>query len=319
MNLNPRTRCPYTLEPLDKLQKVNAEHVIHNSLGCPRSYCVDADEATNSEFGRTVDANFLTGLTLAMLRTQHGIESYSGVAKTKLTGTTVHGGHPVDVTIPHDRPVEVHFRKPFIPSPDGLGGTLIAGSDWEKKSEELKKNFARKGKKLEVISVESLPTTEIHTTGSINLTHLKVGLLKTAYLAAFEYLGDPFLDDPLNKEWQRGIRANDSSELESVRIRGAIHDDNRVLDLIMPDLQSHQHAVVIMRTEQLGQPVVAVRLFGSPHLSILAMLSDTNDYGMKPMQGKLVVCDSRSKSIAVSSWEDHMLRRCGIDPATTQF
>jgi len=319
MNLNPRTRCPYKLKPLDELEKVNAEHVIHKSLGCPRSYTVEADEATNSEFGRTVDANFLTGLTLAIHRTQHGIESYSGVAKLKLTGTTVHGNHPVGLTIPHKGPIEVHFTKPFIPSSDGMGGLLIAGADWEEKSKQLIKNFARKGKTLIAGTRETLATTEVHVRAEMDFTHLRVGLMKIGYLAAFEFLGDPFLDDPQNAEWQKGIRATEAGQLEEVRIQGAFHDDKRVLDMVVPELQSHQHAVVVMRMEQMGPPMVCVRLFGSPHLSMIAKLSETQDFGMGRIQGKLVVCDSRSKTISVSAWEDHMLKRCGLDPSKIHF
>ena len=319
MNLHPRTKCPYTLKQLVELGEVNAEHVIPDALGCPKLYAVEADARTNSTFGSTVDANFLNDFLMGMIRSHHGVKSRSGVAKLIVKGTTVHDDHPVQVTFPHEGPVGVHFSKPFIPHDDGTGGRLIAGADWEEKSAELINNFAKKGKTLTVDSRENLPTTEIHIPATVNMTHLKVGLMKIAYLAAFEYIGDPFLDDPLNEEWQKAIRATDLEQVEGIRIQGACHDSaDKALKGILPDLETHQHAVVILNLEQTG-PMVGVRLFGNSLLSIFCKLSEAGDFGMGKDQGKLVVCDSLAKTIKVSAWEDFVLKKCGIDPTTTQF
>lgn len=319
MNLNPRTKCPYTLKPLEELGQTSAEHVILDALGCPKSYSIQSDAQANSELGRTVDSNFLKDFLVQMMRTQHGVKSRSGVAKWMTKGTTVHGEHPVQVTFPHEGPVEVHFTKPFTPNEDGMGGHLIAGLDWEQKSQELTENFARKGKKLEIVSRESLPTTEVKMEGSVNLTHIKVGLMKIAYLAAFEYIGDPFLDDPLNEEWQKAIRATEMEQVEAIRIHGVSHDSaDEVLKGILPELEAHQHAVVVLNLEQTG-PIVGVRLFGNSLLSIFCKLSDSGSFGMGRIQGKLVVCDSLARTIEVSPWEDFLLRKCGIDPAADLF
>jgi hypothetical protein len=319
MNLNPRTKCPYTLKPLVELDKINAEHVIPDALGCPKSYAVEADALTNSTFGSTVDANFLNDFLMGMLRSHHGVKSRSGVAKLIAKGTTVHDNHPVQITIPHNGPVGIHFSKPFIPHEDGTGGRLIAGADWEDKSAELIKNFAKKGKTLTLGSRENMPTTEVHMPATVNLTHLKVGLMKIAYLAAFEYIGNPFLDDPLNEEWQKAIRATDMEQVEGIGIHGACHDSaDEVLKGILPNIEPHQHAVVVLNLEQTG-PIVGVRLFGSPLLSLFCKLSESGNFGMGKVQGKMVICDSIAKSIEVSAWEDFVLRKCGIDPTTTQF
>ena len=316
MNLNPRTRCPYTLKLLTELVAVSDEHVIPDALGCPASYSVRADTAINSELGRSADSNFVDSFFVRMLRSQHGVKSRSGPASMLMEGTTVDGGHPVRVTLPHERSAEVYFKKPFESAEDGMGGSLVAGADWEKKFAELKRNFARKGKKVEISSRETIASTTVHGQAEINLTHLKAGLMKIAYLAAFEYLGDPFLDDQINAEWQKAIRATELGQMEDVKIHGCCFDGADILKALLPAIEAHQHAIVVTRFPSIGA-IVGVRLFGSPVLSICLRVSESQDFGLEELQGKLVVLDAKTKVIQSSSFKEFFLQKCGVHPPTT--
>lgn len=288
--------CPYTLKSLTDLEFVNDEHVIPDSIGGPRAYVVQVDAKTNSTLGASVDSNFVDSPILQMLRHHHGVKSRTGPAEIRLSGTTTEGNHRVEVSISANRESQIHFTKPFQWIKSGKVARIITGEHWQKEIQELQMRMARKGRKFEIINRTHSLTTTMNLTAETNLTHLKVGLLKIAYLSAFEMLGDSFLLDPLNPEWQKAIRATKLEELETVKIGGFFSDEHGFFDRILPKTLPHQHAVGILNLKREG-PVVLVRLFGSILLSMACVASESSVYEIPPFCGKLVVINARSKSL----------------------
>lgn len=308
MSQRPRTRCPYTLKALTDLPKVNDEHILPDSIGGSYAFSVRADEATNSALGSTVDADFVDSQVLAMLRSQHGVKSRSGVAEWTMEGKTKDGDHPVEVTIPHAGKVDVHYKKPVVLDDTGMKGSIIVASD--KKDAFIAKiteNMAKKGKKLVISNDRRSENQEIHIQTTIDFHKIWVGLMKIAYLAAFEFLGDAFLDDPLNPEWQKGVRATSLAEFEQVRIRTLEVVKSGLFRAFLPPLADHEHGISVCDFNQ-GVPIVTVRLFNSDLLTMSFLASDTSNHGLKELEGKVVICDSRKKQVRTETFEDHFVR-----------
>lgn len=303
-------RCPYTLRALTDLAEVSREHIIPDALGGPNGYSVQACRATNSEFGRTHDAAFLNEPLIAMMRTQHGVEGRSGPAKWKMEGETLGEGRPVQITfsesavdVYHKKPVEVHQDE------NGKGYRIVAPSPQsDEVLEQLKKGLARKGMAITEPKVEKEEQQTIHSRLTIDFNVLQAGLMKIAYLAAFDFIGDVFLDDPLNPEWQNAIRVTNSTEAKAVRIHGACFEQvNDTTALLLPNLAPHEHGIAIVNLEQTG-PVVLVRLFGSPLLTGFAKVSETQDFGLQEAAGKVIIVDAATGQMRKEFWMDHLVR-----------
>ena len=170
---------------------------------------------------------------------------------------------------------------------------------------EFKENMEKKGKKLVVSNTRRSEVQEICVEDTLDFHKIWVGLTKIAYLAAFEFLGDDFLDDPLNVEWQKGVRATSLEEFEQMRIRNDFSAKSQ--RALLPPLAEHEHAVSVCNFLEQG-PVVAVRLFNSDLLTRVFIASGTSNFGLAQYEGKVVVCDSLSKQVRVEPFKEHYER-----------
>lgn len=311
MEAKPLTRCPYTLKPISELTEDSREHIILDALGGPDGYSVRACRSANSQLGETIDAAFSTNPLIQMQRSKVGIKSRSGVADWKMSGETIHGGRPVEITIPHEGDVDIRHKKPIDKNTDSY--TIIAPQEQsDKLLDEIKKNLRRKGKQIAEIHTTQIESQELHARLNINLTEIQSGIMKIAYLACCDYLGDEFLDDPLNPEWQKAIRARVAEESEDIKIHGKSLSEIGALDLFFPKLAEHEHCIVIFSLNQSG-PIVGVRLFGDPLFTIVALASETKDYGLYEGNGIVIICDSKSSSIRKEPWLPQLLKKMGIN------
>lgn len=292
------TRCPYTLKPLTELAETSREHVILDALGGPDAYSVRACPRANSKLGETVDAAFLAESLVEAARSRVGVKSRSGVTVWNLTGETVEGNRPVDVTIPHQGPVDVYHRKPIEKDAETNSYRIIAQPEQaDKLLEELKDNLAKKGKEIAKVEITQRPSQQIHSRIQVDFTVLQTGLMKIAYLACCEFLGDSFLDDALNPEWQKAIRAQSWEDAEKIKIHGCCFDKAAdCVNRILPKMPNHQHGIAIVNLKQSG-PVVAVRLFGDELLTAVVCASETSNHGRLAGQGQLLICDSKTGMI----------------------
>jgi hypothetical protein len=309
MNTRLRTRCPYTLKLLTDLLKVNDEHIFPHSIGGSREYTVRVDEATNSTLGSQVDAAFVDSPLLAMLRNQYGVKSRSGVRDWEMEGVDTGDGRAVKVNFPHDGPVGIRHKRPveFDPA-TGKGKIIAAPGESERLVEELKEKYRKKGMTLKVTNEEQQPMQEIRLRMKIDPDALIGGMAKIAYLATFEFLGDEFLDDPLNAEWQKAIRAATCQEFTKAKVHGRPFGESGIHKALLPVLAPHQHAVSICHLRQAG-PMVAVQLFGSDMFSLVCRASDTSTFGLRELEGRVAVCDALARQITVEPFEAFFVRR----------
>lgn len=292
------TRCPYTLKPLAEIEETSRKHIILDSLGGPDGYWVAASKAENNEFGRTVDAAFQAEPLVAMLCSKVGVKTRSGVAAWRLPGELVDGNRPVEVTIPHQGSAEVFHRKPVDKDASGKSFQIIAPpAQADKLLQEMQKNLAKKGISISEPITRQAPDQTIHSQLTTNFTVLNAGLMKIAYLACCELLGDSFLKDPLNPEWQKAIRAKTAAQIEAVKIHGwCFTNATHFAKDILPPLAEHEHGIAILNVNHQGI-IVAVRLFGCELLTVVAQPSETSTHGLPPKRGELLLCDARGGAI----------------------
>lgn len=311
MKKKPLTRCPYTLKSISALGEDSREHIILDALGGPDGYSVRACRTANNKLGETVDSAFLANPLIQIQRSKVGVKSRSGVASWKMSGETIDGGRPVDITIPHEGEVGVHHKKPVEKSEDSY--TIIAPPEQsERLLDEIKQNLKKKGKQITGIQDTQVVSQELHARLNINLTEIQSGMMKIAYLACCDYLGDEFLDDPMNPEWQKAIRASTAEESKDIKIHGKSLSEIGVLDLVFPELAEHEHCIVIFSLNQSG-PIVGVRLFGDPLFTAVTLASETSDYGLSEGDGVVIICDSKSGSIRREPWLPQLIKKMGTN------
>ena len=300
--------CPYTLKKLADLPSVNDEHIFPDSIGGTASYIVRVDTTTNSQLGTTVDSAFVDSPLLAALRSGLGIKSRSGASKWKLRVVTEGTNRPVEVVFESDGNVDFRYQKPVEFDASGKGTIIVAPECRDAFIENIIKNLKRKGKTLQIADEILGQAEPVKLNFTIELDALKQGLMKIAFLAAYEFLGDAFLKDPLIPEWHKAVLSSSAADAMTAKIHGKALEPNEYLNVLLPDIQGHEHAVAVFDLQQRG-PVVIVKLFGSDLLSSFCMVSETSNFGLKPLDGKIVICDTKARRVRTMKYADHFVSR----------
>jgi hypothetical protein len=172
--------------------------------------------------------------------------------------------------------------------------TLTAPADQvEKEMKKLTKSLATKGVKLTTVNRTSRERPLFDLKGSLNLAELLPGALKIAYLTAFSVLGEAFLDDPFNSEWQRAIKAKSMAELTiSYLLLGAGRSERffpfvvaeSPWNTVLPMLAPTEHRVVVYNPGESGT-FATVELFGGG-FKIHCRLSRSLELGIPRACGK---------------------------------
>lgn len=300
------TRCPYSLKPISQVAKVNDEHIIPDSIGGVLEYKLRVDADKNAILGNLVDAPLVSSPLIAAQRLMHGIKSRSGDPAWKVRGKIKGTNKQVEVTFPSNGDTQVYVRRPIEMDTTGDKGNLtVYSKDQESVLRTLVENCARKGKTVVVDSEVSLGS-DIEVDLSVDLTAIKRGLMKIAYAALYEYLGDAFLDDPLIPEWTKALFSQTAEEAMSARIRGIAFDVENTLSVMLPELRPYEHAVAIANLQQEG-PVVAVSVFGRAFHSLLLVASETSNFGLSPLKGKIAICDTKQAKMRFLDFQQHFV------------
>lgn len=300
----PRTRCPYTLMPLQDLKARSREHVIPDALGGPDAYSVEADRQINSDLGTELDGKLVSSTLVAAQRVLHGVKCRSGEPAWKVVGTLPNGTQ-VDLQV---TPTETFQRvvNPVNIDPDKKAGSITVSAEHQEAFlKEFIEGHRRKGKDVVVGKETSLGRPELRVNVAMDMLVLKRAMLKIAYLATFEYLGDAFLDDPLIPEWHRALFAKSDEDVKSARIHGVAFDAGVALDLLFPQIQPHEHAITIANLQQKG-PVVGVTLFGRAFHNLMVVASESSNFGLRPAEGQVLICDAKARTVRRMSFEDHL-------------
>lgn len=304
------TICPYTGNPATDM---TTEHIFPDALGGSAAYCISASRQANSDLGTKIDAALINSQLIQALRLQHGIRSRSGEPEWRMRGTLKPSGTEAEITFKANGTVEQRIRKP-VKTYEKDHATLVLGPDETK--EFLDQFIAGQRKKGRQVLIaerhKELGFYEVDI--SIDLLAIKRAMAKISFAALYEFLGDKFLSDPLIAEWRKVIASSDREEVTYARIRGAAFLESPLLDVIMPDLQPHEHAVVIANLQQTG-PVCAVTLFGKGFHNMVTIASESSNMGLGVGQGQVVVCNAKSKTIQKLDFFSEVLLKKSFDPA----
>jgi len=301
-----RDVCPYALKPLGGCSDLSKEHIFPDAIGGVLDYCIKVDAKKNSDLGTLVDGPLVSSPLIEALRLLHGIKSRSGVPELRMRGNISGTNTPVDITIPASGPIGVRAHKPVeIDRSTGRGRAIFSPDDRDAFLSELAANFARKGKTV-IFGHEYSMGGGYDVDLSLDLRALKRGMMKIAYAAIYEYLGDQYLRDPSIPEWHTALFSETDDQAMSARIHGLAFESDLIWTMI-PKLQPYEHAVAIARFEEIG-PIVAVALFGGEFFHLIARVSETSSYGMDVLDGKIAICDPKAAKTRILDFRDHFVK-----------
>jgi len=243
---------------------------------------------------------------MEIFRTRQGIRTRSGPSRWTLRGETEGTCREVEVSFETNGQIQIRYRKPIQFDPSGKSAVVTVPPERRDAFlAELSANMKRKGRTVTVTEIISGIAEPIKLETNIGFDALKQGLLKIAFLTAYEYLGDAFLTDPLIPEWHRAVMSESPAFAAGSRIHGAALSVDPNLVILLPELQEHEHGVAVFVLQEKG-PMVVVKLFGSDLLSSFSLASEASDYGLKMGDGKIVVCDTKTRKIRTIRFQDHM-------------
>ncbi|MFH1300409.1 MAG: hypothetical protein ABIK07_05045 [Planctomycetota bacterium] len=309
MNGPPPTHdiCPYTLKLLTELAEVNDEHIFPDAIGGLLDYKIRVSTKQNSDLGTMVDGPLINSFLISGLRFMHGIKSRSGDPKLKLRGVIKGTSTVVDLTFSADGSVSQYVRNPVDKNDAGTKANVtVSASDRDAFIKAFVDNHQKKGVTVEIAKEQSLFGQPLECDLELDLLALKRGIAKIAFCGLYEYLGDQYLNDPLVSEWHKMLFSEDPEDVRNAKIHGVAFDLDALLDIMLPPLKPYQHGLAIANLKQRG-PIVAVSLFGKKFHSLIALASETSNYGLDVLEGKIVICDTKASKTTVCSFGNHFV------------
>lgn len=286
--------CPYTGLP-DTI--FTDEHIFPHALGGGLGYTIRVSKKANDKLGTGLDAALVNSSTIQILRLQHGIRSRTGQPEWRMRATLVPRNVEAEIVFRSDGSLEQRILKP-VESYDKKGGALILGPD---QVDQFLKQFidGQQKKGREIIIRDSNPESGSYylIDISIDLQTLTRAMCKIAFAALYEYSGNKFLNDPLITEWRKVLFSQDRDEVKASKIHGSAFVDPRIVGLLFPNLQSHEHGIAIVNLGE-NLTICGVSLFGTRFHNLIARASETDSLGLAPLQGTVVVCDGKTRKIA---------------------
>ena len=291
-NLPVQIRCPLTLKPLVEIERDSDEHIIYEALGGSRWFSLKADADENSRFGSGTDARFLNSIVVKAWRIHHRILGKSDKdLSLRMQGTVKETEQKVEVTLKQGS-AEVDYLPRIVRDPGATTGEMkISADKLDKELARVTKDFAKKGIRLTVTGQTSHGLQELDLPFQVELPHIWAGILKMLYLTGCYFLGDSFLDDPLNPAWRRAIQAQTMEELSNSGIRFRQTDSGG-----SPcPLQPTQHCILLTNAGSHGHLAMA-HLFGG-QIGVLAVLSEKGQFGMPESMARMVICEATESQI----------------------
>ena len=309
MNSTPtHDRCPYTLKPLATLTAVSDEHIFPDALGGALDYSIRVSAKPNSDLGSKVDAPLIDSFLISGLRFLHGIKSRRGDPTLRFRGVIKGTNTRVDLTLKTDGTATQYVQNPVNKNEKGTAAYItVSASDRDAFVRAFIANHHKKGVTVEIAKEHSLVGQPLSCELTIDLLALKRAMAKIAFCGLYEYLGDEYLDDPLVNEWHKMLFSENPEDVRNAKIHGCAFDVDDLTDIMLPPLAPHQHGLAIANLQQRG-PVVAVSLFGKGFHSLVALASESSNYGLATLEGKIVVCDTKTGRTEFRSFSDHFVQ-----------
>jgi hypothetical protein len=288
---SPQIRCPLTLKRIEEIQVLSDEHIIHEAIGGPRWYSVRADKDANSRFGSGADSRFLNSDIIKLWRIRNGILGKSDKDLSLRMNGTIKGQKQKVVVTFKNKSTEVDYVPPIRKSEDGRSGRMIVRVDRaDAELARITKDHAKKNIRVTVTDSSSLGTPQLDIPFEVESAAIWAGALKIGYLAAFDFLGDSFLDDPLNSAWRQAIEAEKMNVLTSSPIQFQLRFGTEPCPLT-----TVEHFIHITNATSKGRSVV-VNLFGSP-FTVVALLSQNPKLGVPECLGRVIHCNAKTSEM----------------------
>lgn len=198
--------CPYTCQPVAALA-ANREHIIPDALGGPNGFALAADAQRNLDYGRSVDSRLINSPLLGMLAAAARVQTRSGPATWKSSGTLIADGSRVEM-VGSAGQMAFRFRKPVEvdPSTGRVHAVRGFGADVDKELAQVRKNLKRKGWALQQVESKVLGAA-VKGGFEHNISEMAQGLTKIAYLATVWAIGDGFIRTDAGAQYRRWIDA----------------------------------------------------------------------------------------------------------------
>lgn len=307
--------CPYTLKPLAHLDETNVEHIFPDAIGGVKDYVVRVSAKANGDLGGVIDSPLINSFLISGLRLMHGIRSRHGDPQLKFRGVIEGTATQVELTFESEGKVYAYVRNPVSNDPSGKKSEITISADARDKFvKSFIENHRKKGRTVRIAKENSVVGQQISSDLAVDLLAIKRALAKIAYAAVYEYLGDQYLADPLIPEWQKILFSTNPEEVHNSKIHGLAFDAESILEVMLPPLEPYQHAVAIANMHQKG-PVVAVSLFGRGFHSLFALASETSNYGLDELEGKIAICDARGAKTTFLDFRQHFIKTADAFPS----
>lgn len=299
------TRCPYTLESLERTADTIRGHIFPESIGGAGCYSLRVSKTPDNQLGSLVEAPLVAMPTLTNLRERLGV----GSQNLQYSGTTLGAGVPISVTVDESGGRTEHVVTPAELDPSATSGVMYYGNSPRQErhfTARIESFYGRLGKDVEWETPERL--CDMLAPDRPSDIVLVRGLAKVAYLATVECIGNDFLDDPLISDWHRLLFAETAQEASQSRITGNFPVADITMRNLLPDIQEHEHAVVVVNLGPEAPLITLVTLFGSTGHTLLVYASETSSYGLDVLEGKIAICDARTKSMRYLNFGEHLVQ-----------
>lgn len=250
--------CPYTVKPLAEISNTNGEHILPRAFGAPESFTVPADEAENTRMNDQIDSPAINDPLLRLLAVTQDVKSRSGSVSAKLEGVVTESGEEVIATF-RQAGIDLRFAAPVDVDENGsVKGVRGFGDTAQKLANQVQRDSARKGRKMEVGETVSQPNPHLSLglTGDFKVIHKEVR--KIAYLMTVRAFGDEAIQSRSGEIYRAAIHAETEEEIRATGLRGGTNIDR------IPTLARAKHNEHALTCFRMGSTIVsAVILFGS--------------------------------------------------------
>ncbi len=308
---NGQTLCPYTLKPLAEIEKVNKEHILPVSLGAPNSFFVYADANENTRMNDLIDEPAGNAPLLRFLAMTQGVVSRSGPVTLTLPSKVAETGEDVQIEFSNDGATP---RLRFPVNKDSKTGEIKSvrgfGDDARKLAEQIQRDFAKKGKKIEIGETENLGNPWLESGMKFDADVLRLELIKIAYLMTVRVFSDIAILSRGGTVYRTAMFSKNMGDLISSGLRGSTFQPMPAI-FPQPALGKHHLTCLRMRDELL----TGVSLFGVFCAFFITPIDSTN-----PQEGlgEMLEIDLATRKLRSYS-EMEIIRQLAISPAQTSI
>lgn len=291
--------CPYTVKPLAEISNTNGEHILPRAFGSPESFTVPADEAENIRMNDLIDSPAINDPLMRLLAASQGVKSRSGSVSVKLEGIVTGSGEEVIATLGQEG-IDFRFAVPVDVDENGsVKGVRGFGDAAQKLANQVQRDNARKGRKMEVGETVSQPNPHLsfRLAGDLNSIHKEIR--KIAYLMTVRVFGDEAIQSRSGKIYRAAIHAETEEEIQATGLGGGTNID------LIPTLARAKHNEHALTCFRIGATIVsAVILFGS---IAGVCITPAEGFSAPELTGEVVIINATTSTLASTPYDQWRL------------